>query len=74
MSKRNSVKSAYLTYYQRSWGVILSRATNYYENHKERLREQTIDKYRHLSEEEKIKRENIVGIDIAICLKKRNKY
>ena len=54
--------------------MILSRATNYYENHKERLREQTIDKYRHLSEEEKIKRENIVGIDIAICLKKRNKY
>ena len=80
-----------LTYYQKNWDVILNRAKDYYENDKERLREQTRDKYRNLSEEEKnkkreygrnrycnipkkkIKRENMGGIDTAICLKKRNK-
>ena len=36
--------------------VILNRAKDYYENDKERLREQTRDKYRNLSEEKKIKR------------------
>ena len=41
-----------LTYYQRNWDVILNRAKDY-ENDKERLREQTRDKYRNLSEEEK---------------------
>ena len=45
--------SAYLTYYQKNWGVILNRAKDYYENDKERLREQARDKYRNLSEEEK---------------------
>ena len=53
--------------------VILNRAKDYYENDKERLREQARDKYRNLSEEEKIKKENMGRIDIAICLKKRNK-
>ena len=33
--------------------VILNRAKDYYENDKERLREQARDKYRNLSEEEK---------------------
>ena len=33
--------------------MILNRAKNYYENDKERLREQARDKYRSLSEEEK---------------------
>ena len=33
--------------------MVLNRATNYYENDKERLREQATDKYRNLSEEEK---------------------
>ena len=48
-----------LTYYQRNQNVILNRAKNYYENDKERLREQARDKYRNLSEEEKNKkREN----------------
>ena len=47
-----------------------NRAKGYYENDKERLREQARDKYRNLSEEEK-KRENIEKIDIVICLKKR---
>ena len=45
-----------LTYYQRNWNVILNRAKDYYENDKERLREQARDKYRNLSEEEKNKR------------------
>ena len=42
-----------LTYYQRNKAVILNRAKYYYENVKERLREQARDKYRNLSEEEK---------------------
>ena len=53
--------------------MILNRAKDYYENDKERLREQARDKYRNLSEEEKIKKENMEKIDISICLKKRNK-
>ena len=53
--------------------VILNRAKDYYENDKERLREQARDKYRNLSEEEKIKKENMEKIDITICLKRRNK-
>ena len=62
-----------LTYYQRNREVILNRAKYYYENDKERLREQARDKYRNLSGEEKIKRENMEKTDIAICLKKKNK-
>ena len=47
---------------------------DYYENDKERLREQARDKYRNLSEEEKNKKkENMGRIDIAICLEKRSK-
>ena len=54
--------------------MILNRAKDYYENDKERLRRQAKDKYKNLSEEEKNKkRENMGGIDIATCLKKRNK-
>ena len=53
--------------------MILNRAKDYYENDKERLREQARDKYRNLSEEEKTKRENMEKIDILISLKKRNK-
>ena len=48
-----------LTYYQRNRDVILNRAKDYYENDKKRLREQARDKYRNLSEEKKIKRENM---------------
>ena len=62
-----------LTYYQRNREVILNRTKYYYENDKKRLREQARDKYRNLSEEEKIKRENMEKTDIAICLKKKNK-
>ena len=46
-------ESIYLTYYQRNRDVILNRAKDYYENDKERLREQAGHKYRNLSEEEK---------------------
>ena len=53
--------------------MILNRAKDYFENDKERLREQARDKYRNLSEEEKIKKENMKKIDISICLKKRKK-
>ena len=66
-------ESVYLTYCQRNRDVILKRAKDYYVNDKERLREQTRDKYRNLSEEEKIKKENMEKIDILICLKKRKK-
>ena len=41
-------------FYQRNREVILNKAKDYYENDKEKLREQVRDKYRNLSEEEKI--------------------
>ena len=48
-----------LTYNQKNRDVILNRAKDYYENDKERLREQARDKYRNLSEEEKNKKKRI---------------
>ena len=48
-------ESAYLTCYKRNQDMILNRAKDYYENDKERLREQARYKYRNLSEEEKNK-------------------
>ena len=59
MSECNSTEcnSIELTYYQKNRDVILNRAKHYYENDKERLREQTRDRYKTLSEEEK-KRKN----------------
>ena len=53
--------------------MILNRAKSYYENDKERLREQARIKYRNLSEEEKKKKENKGKTDTTICLKKRKK-
>ena len=54
--------------------MILNRAKDYYENDKERLGEQARDKYRNLSEEEKIKKSEYgKKIDISISLKKRKK-
>ena len=47
------IKISNLTYYQRNRGVIVNRAKDYYENDKERLRENARHKYRNLSEEEK---------------------
>ena len=48
-----------LTSYQRNREVILNRAKGYYENDEERLKRQARDKYGNLSEEKKIKRENM---------------
>ena len=47
-------ESAYLTYYQKNRDVILNTAKDHYENDNERLREQARDKYRNLSEEDKM--------------------
>ena len=63
--------SSYLTYYQKNRDVILNRAKDYYENDKERLREQARGNYRNLSEEEKIKKRDYGKIDITIFLKRR---
>ena len=51
---------------------MLNKAKDYYENDKERLREQARNKYRNLSEEDKNK-ENTEKTGIIICLKKRSK-
>ena len=61
------------TYYQRNKDIILNRANSYYKNDKERLREQTRNKYREWSEEEKIKRENMEEADIKICQEKKQR-
>ena len=47
------------SYYQRNREVTLNRAKDYYENDKERLREQARYKYRYLSEEKKKQKERI---------------
>ena len=62
-----------LIYYQKNRDVILNGAKDYYENDKERLREQARNKYRDLSEEEENKKREYGKIDISICLKKRKK-
>ena len=43
-----------LPYYQKNRDVVLNKAKDYNKNNKVRLREQARDKYRNLSEEEKI--------------------
>ena len=58
LKKNEWVHSVETTYYQRIRDVILKRAKDYYKNDKEILRDNTRDKYRNLSEEEKnVKRE-----------------
>ena len=42
------------TYYERNRNVILHRGKDYYNNNKEAFRGKARDKYRELSEEEKI--------------------
>ena len=44
------------TYYQKNREIILNRAKDYYDNDKERLKEQAKNKYRNLSKEEEIKK------------------
>ena len=62
-------ESAYLTYYQKNWDVILNRAKDYYENDKENRQEIDIETYL----KKNIKKENMEKIDISICLTKRKK-
>ena len=52
---------------------MLNKAKDCYKDNKDGLREQPRDEYRNLSEEGKIKKENMGKIDTAICLKKKNK-
>ena len=53
--------------------MILNRAKDYYENDQEKLRgKQEINTEIYLKKK-KIKKENMGRIDIAICLKKKNK-
>ena len=66
------VESTNLTY-QKNKDLILNKAKDFYKNNKDRRREQVRDKYRSLSGEEKIKKENMGRIGIIICLKKRSK-
>ena len=54
-------EDADLTCYQKNRDVILNRAKYYYENDKEKLREQARDKYRNLSKEEKNKKREYGG-------------
>ena len=61
------------TYYQINREVILNRAKDYYETNKKLLRERTKNKYRELSEEEKIYKESMDKKDIITCLKKIKK-
>ena len=57
------------TYYQRNREKILNRAKDYYENDKERLREQaSIETY---LKKIRIKKENTEKVDIIIRLKKK---
>ena len=52
---------------------MLNSAKDYQENDKQRLREQSKNKYRNLSEEYKEKKREYGKIDIKICLKRRSK-
>ena len=61
------------TYYLRNKDMILKWTKDYYENDKERLREKARDKYKDLSEEEKMKRENMEERNTVIFLNKGNK-
>ena len=67
------IKMSDSTYYQRNRDVILNRKKDYYENDKERLKEQAKGKHGNLSEEEKNKKREYEKTGTAICLKKRNK-
>ena len=75
MSECNSVRcnSNELTYYQKNRDVILNRAKGYYENDKERVREQTRKNTETYLKKKKIKKENMEKTDIATCLKKKTK-
>ena len=52
-------ENANSTYCQRNRDVILNGAEDFFENNKERLRQQARDKYRNSSEEEKNNKKRI---------------
>ena len=58
-------------YYQRNREIILSTEND--KNDKKRLRERAKNKCKELSEEKKIKKENMIEINIVIYLKKISK-
>ena len=66
-------ESTDLTYYRRNRNVILNKSKDYYENNKDRLREQAKINIETYLKKKKIKKENMGRIDIIICLKKRSK-
>ena len=53
--------------------MILNRAKDYYENDKERLRQQARDKYKNLSEQDKSNKREYEKSNTIICLEKRSK-
>ena len=53
--------------------MLLNRAKIYYHDNKEALREKAKNKYRELSDEQKILKQNMEETDIIICLKKISK-
>ena len=55
-------------YYQRNRDVILDRAKKYYKNNKKVLKDKARDKYRIYQMKNNIKKENMGGIYIIICL------
>ena len=61
------------TYFQRNREIMLNREKDYYENDKERLRDQLRNKYRNVSEEDKNKKREYGKNRYQICLKKRSK-
>ena len=61
------------TYYQRNREILLNRAKDYYENNKEKLREQARNKCKNLFEEDKNIKREYGKYHIIICLKKRSK-
>ena len=58
-------------YYQKNREKVINKAKDYYQNDKERLREQAKNIETYLKKVKR-KRENIEEIDIVICLKKRS--
>ena len=65
-------ESAEETHYQKNQKVIRKRPKGYYENDAEKLREQSRDKYRRLSEERKNKKREY-GRNRYHILKEKNK-
>ena len=53
------IKMDNTTYFQRNKEIMLNRGKDYYENDKERLREQARNKYRNFSEEDKNNKKRI---------------